>query len=486
MSASRKSGPSIGRIVATVTSVGVLGLTAVTGAVAFVGQRNYNVIPGAPIVHVNASANPVAKGQTYAPVNILVMGTDTRSGQGKQYGSASHYGGLGRSDTVLFVHIAANRKWAQVVSIPRDTTFHLPACAHAPTVITRFNAAFAGGGPLCTIKTVEQVTKMNIDHYVVVNFSGFKKVVNDLGGVPICTKVTIQDKLSGLYLSKGNHVLNGDQALGLMRARYTLGDGSDLSRITRQQVVLSSIIRKTISAGTLSNPVKATHVLGAISSTLTVDPGLANLQDAVNLGLTLQGIRPADIQFVRMPTLNNSDRATVRMSTSGIAMWATLAQDQSWPPLPKAGTKPKPGTVKTAGAPLKTPPSHIQVQVLNANGVVGAATALGNQLTAKGFVFLGAGDYKSGHQATTFVRYDPGWNESARTLAASLGGVKMVAVPGLKGTLQVVLGADNPKVIAVYVPTSTTTSPGTLPTTQQDGLPGEGITTAGAVKCITG
>jgi len=450
---------------------------------------------GDAIVHVKQSPTPKptsspspTKAQTYEPVNILVMGTDTRSGQGKGFGSATSLGGNGRSDTTLFVHIAADRKWAEVVSIPRDTTYHLPKCAKSPTTIARFNAAFAIGGPTCTIQLVEQVTKMPVDHYVVVNFMGFKKVVNDLGGVPVCATKNLSDPKvgtgynahgSGLYLKKGTTVLNGDQALALMRARYAFGDGSDLSRISRQQIVLGSIIRKTISKGTVSDPAKALKVLGALSSAITVDPGLAKLQDAVNLGLTMQGVKPANVQFVRMPTYNNSDRATVRMNTQGIEMWASLAQDKPWPALPKPKPKPTGPVATPSGKPLKTPPSHIQVQVLNGSGTVGAATTLGNSLHAQGYVFLGAGNYTSSTVKQTFIQYDPAWDESARTLSTSLGGVKMVKVKGLKGTLKVVLGSDNPKVVAVLVATP-------KPTPTYVGPQGTGITTAGKVQCLTG
>lgn len=495
MSASAKSKTPVGRIIATVAALGVLGLTAFAGTTVTVASANYNVGKGAPIIHISQSPTPKStaspsptKQQTYTPVNILVMGTDTRAGQGKGYGSAAALGGEGRSDTTLFVHVSADRKWAEVVSIPRDTTYHLPPCAKSATVINRFNAAFAVGGPQCTIQLVEQVTKMPVDHYVVVNFSGFKKVVNALGGVPVCATKNLSDPIvktsygehgSGLFLKKGTTVLNGEQALALMRARYAFGDGSDLSRISRQQIVLGSIVRKIVSKGTLSDPQKALSVLSALSSALTVDPGLAKLQDAMNFGLTLQGIKPANVQFVRMPTLNNNDRATVRMSTQGIEMWAALAKDQPWPALPKPTPKPTGPVATPSGKPLKTPPSHIQVQVLNGTSTVGAATNLGNELQAKGFVFIGAGNYKTSTVAKTFIQYDPNWDESARTLSTALGGVTMVKVPGLKGTLKVILGADKPTVTAVYVAT-----PKPKPT--YVGPQGSGITTAGKQQCLSG
>jgi LCP family protein required for cell wall assembly len=482
---------SAGRVVATVAAVGVLGLTTVTGVAATLERWNYHVHKGAAIVHISQSPTPTpsatsTKHETYSAVNILVMGTDTRTGQGKGYGSTADSSGNGHSDTTLFVHIPADRSWAEVVSIPRDTTYHLPKCAKSQHVIDRFNAAFAGGGAICTIQLIEQITKRNVDHYVVVHLNDFKKVVNVLGGVPVCTTAKISDPLTGtgaseegtnLVLQKGWTNLNGTQALQLMRARAHLGDGSDLSRISRQQIVLSAIVRKIVSKGTLENPAKAFSVLSALSSAMTTDPDLADPQKAADFGLTLRGVKPSNIQFVRMPTLPNSDRATVRMSSKAIAMWAALAQDHPWPALPKPHPKPT-GPVIPSGKPLKTLPSHIQVQVLNGTGVPGAATTLGDALHAKGFAFIGAGNYTTSTVAKTFIEYDPKWNESARTLAASLGGVQMVKVAGLKGTLKVVLGKDKPTVVAVYVATP-------KPRATYVGPQGTGVTTANKTTCIT-
>ena len=491
MNHAKKKSMSAGRIVAVVGSVGVLALTGISGAGLAAANHAYHPSAGPALPSYSGRPTPSPTStvaQTYTPLNILVMGSDTRSGKGNSaYGGTSLSSGYGHSDTVLFVHIPADRKWAEVVSIPRDTTVPMPACAQVakfglPTV-ERFNFAFYGGGPTCTAQLVEKFTGMRVDHYVSVNFAGFKQVVNDLGGVPICTKVNIHDVNAKLYLSAGNHILNGDQALGLMRARETLGDGSDLSRINRQQIVLGSIIRKTVSAGTLSDPTKALRVLGAISSSIQVDPGLVKLEDAVNLGLTLTGVSPKYVQFVRMPILLNSDHATVREAPLAQTLWSNLAADKPWPALhivsPTPSGTPHP-THKPTGPKLTTPPQNVHVLVYNANGVNGSATAYGNKLHAvDGFQILGAGDWKAGKVTTTYVRYDPNWNESALTLATAMGGVKMVPVKGLGSTLQVVLGTTQPAVVKVSVAAPTQSATATPD-------PSTGITTAGAVRCITG
>src|SRR6201994_4782865 len=173
--------------------------------------------------------------------NILIIGSDTRFGQGKGYGS-----GLvtDQSDTTMIMHIAANRQWAEVMSIPRDSYVAIPSCKEgngqmsAPHTF-KINEAYAIGnldgnhtdlGVACTIKTVEHDTGIYIDHFVVVNFTGFQNMVSALGGVEECNTQPISDPLSGLKLSAGQHLLNPTQALAYVRARYTLGDGSDPER----------------------------------------------------------------------------------------------------------------------------------------------------------------------------------------------------------------------------------------------------------------
>src|ERR1700761_5870679 len=187
--------------------------------------------------------------------NILIIGSDSRFGTHGQYG---HNLVTDQSDTMMVVHIAANRQWAEVMSIPRDSYVSIPACEMgngklSPPQQFKINEAFALGnldgnhtalGVACTIKTVEQDTGIYIDHFVVVNFTGFQNMVSALGGVEECNTQPINDPLSGLKLSAGQHLLNPTQALAYVRARYTLGDGSDLERIMRQQAFMSSLIQR--------------------------------------------------------------------------------------------------------------------------------------------------------------------------------------------------------------------------------------------------
>jgi LCP family protein required for cell wall assembly len=220
--------------------------------------------------------------------NILVIGSDTRKGQGRGYGSGAQLN-TAHSDTLLIVHIAADRQWADVMSIPRDSWVNIPACRMgngktASATEFKINEAFTLGnlygnkiklGTTCTIKTIERNTGIGIDHFVVVSFSGFKDMVNAVGGVPECNTTRINDPKSGLHLSAGHHLLTGRQALGYVRARYTLGDGSDLERITRQQAFMSALVGRVKSK--LLNPLAIYRFLDAATKSLTIDSQLGGI-----------------------------------------------------------------------------------------------------------------------------------------------------------------------------------------------------------------
>ncbi len=243
--------------------------------------------------------------------NILVIGSDTRFGQGKGYGS-----GLvtDQSDTTMIVHIAANRQWAEVMSIPRDSYVSIPACTMGNGQMSspqtfKINEAYAIGnldgnhtalGVACTMKTVEQDTGIYLDHFVVVNFTGFQNMVSALGGVEECNTQPINDPKSHLQLTAGKHLLNPKQALAYVRARYTLGDGSDLERIGRQQAFMSSLIQRVKSK--LLNPVAIYRFLDAATKSLTIDTKLGGATGLYNLASSLRSLPSNKVAFFTLPT----------------------------------------------------------------------------------------------------------------------------------------------------------------------------------------
>ncbi|MCX5524489.1 LCP family protein [Streptomyces bobili] len=236
--------------------------------------------------------------------NVLLIGSDSRAGDGNSaYGRDS---GTERSDTTILLHLSAGRRSATAVSIPRDLMVDVPACRRpdgsrsAPT-FAMFNYSFQTGGSACTIRTVEKLTDIRIDHHVVVDFHGFKKMVDALDGVEVCLKEPIRDKAARLRLPAGRVTLDGEQALGYVRARKTLGDGSDTDRMDRQQRFLGALVNKAQSNDVLLNPVKLYPVLDAATSSLTTDPDLASLRGLYELVRGLRDIPTEQVRFLTVP-----------------------------------------------------------------------------------------------------------------------------------------------------------------------------------------
>lgn len=236
--------------------------------------------------------------------NILLIGSDSRSGDNKKYGRDD--GGSQRSDTTILLHLAADRKSATAVSIPRDLMVEVPKCRTGDDKETReqftqFNSAFELGGTACTIRTVERLTGIRIDHHMVVDFNGFKDMVDAVDGVQICLKEPIDDKDARLELPAGRQTLNGEEALGYVRARKTLGDGSDTERMERQQRFLGALVNKMQSNGVLLNPTRLYPVLDAATKSLTTDSGLDSLRDLYDLVRSMRDVPTDQVQFLTVP-----------------------------------------------------------------------------------------------------------------------------------------------------------------------------------------
>ncbi|WP_395295943.1 LCP family protein [Kitasatospora hibisci] len=244
--------------------------------------------------------------------NILLIGSDDRTGANSSYGEV----GGRRSDTTILLHLAADRRHATAVSIPRDVMVTVPACekpdgTRSRPALLQFNAAFETGGPACSIRTVEQLSGIRMDHYVILDFTGFKAMVDAVDGVEVCVPQAIHDKDAKLDLAAGRQTLHGEQALGYVRARETLGDGSDTQRMGRQQQFLAALIRKVQSQDVLLNPARLWPVLDAATSSIQADGGLSSLGALYDLTQELRGIPSADVVFLtapRRPYRFDSDR----------------------------------------------------------------------------------------------------------------------------------------------------------------------------------
>lgn len=264
-------------------------------------------------------------------VNILVLGSDSRSGEENEaLGGGSSTGA--RSDTAMVVHIDAGRTAATVVSIPRDTLVTRPSCplesggSTAVSYGSMFNSAYALGGPVCAVKTVESITDVRMDHYIEIDFSGFAKLVNALGGVTVTTDEDITDDDSHLRLKAGTHHLNGKQALALARTRHGIGDGSDLGRIGLQQKLVKALLEQISTTNLLTSPAKLYSVADAITGSLTTDTGLDSLTELTSLGESLKGLSGDEVKTVTMPvvTAPSDPNRVVAKEPAASELWESL------------------------------------------------------------------------------------------------------------------------------------------------------------------
>ncbi|WP_030685188.1 LCP family protein [Streptomyces sp. NRRL B-1347] len=283
--------------------------------------------------------------------DILVLGSDSRSGKNAKYGKDE---GAARSDTAMIVHVYKGHKKASVVSIPRDTLITRPECAVKDGKTDpggerqMFNTAYEVGGPACAVKTVEKMSGIRMDHYVEVDFTGFKKLIDTLGGVDITTKQPIKDKDSHLDLPAGDHQLNGEQALGLVRTRHGVGDGSDLGRIQLQQAFIKALINRVKDIDLFSNPKKLWDLADASTSAITTDSDLDTVKDLASFAGGLKGIGAGDMKMVTLPVqYDPADRnRVIPLEEADRQVWDALRADK---PIPKSATDKSAGDKGAAG-----------------------------------------------------------------------------------------------------------------------------------------
>ncbi|WP_420369004.1 LCP family protein [Curtobacterium sp. L1-20] len=247
--------------------------------------------------------------------NILLIGSDTRVGQ---FDSADDVQGA-RNDVTMLIHISQDHQQLTAISFPRDLMVPIPACSNPETGTTypaatsaQFNTALGNGGVSCVVDTVENLTGLSIPYAGLITFDGVIEMSNALGGVDVCVADPINDTYTGLHLTAGSHNLEGSDALAFLRTRHGVGDGSDLARISSQQVFLSALLRKVTSDGTLSNPITLYKLAGAALSNMTLSDGLAQTQTLVGLAGALRGMSTANMLFVQYPVADDpADRARV-------------------------------------------------------------------------------------------------------------------------------------------------------------------------------
>jgi LCP family protein required for cell wall assembly len=379
--------------------------------------------------------------------NILVLGSDTRTGQGKGYGPSADLN-TDHSDTLLIIHIAADRKWADIMSIPRDSWVSIPACEMgngqmSSATTFKINEAFTLGnldgnktvlGVACTVKTVEADTGIRIDHFVVVNFTGFRDMVNAVGGVFECNTTPINDPLSGLHLKAGEHLLDGRQALAYVRARYTLGNGSDLERIGRQQAFMSSLVHRVKSE--LLNPIAIYHFLDAATKSLTIDQGLGGIKGLYDLAASLKSLPPSQVTFFTLPTY---PRSYVDPTDTADVMW-TQPEDSLIFQAFRDDTPVSQALLKSRPTP-RISPTAVSLNVLNGSGAGGLEYTVAAVLQQDGFKVHRTGQASSQTVTQTLIKYHAGQQEQASLLAAKVHGAALEEVAGT-GQVTLLLGSN--------------------------------------------
>jgi LCP family protein required for cell wall assembly len=358
----------------TIALAAGLALVLVLGAMAYIRlNSNITKLDVSKLLgqrpHNSAAVDPVTN---LKPLNILLIGSDTRALGTNEFGTTQEVAGA-RSDTTLLVHLSADRRSAVVISIPRDSMTRAPSNCNDPNSkvadgpIRQWNANFDLGGPACLIRTVEGNTGIFIDHFMVVDFLGFQSMVNALGSVEVCMPTAVNDPESGLHLPAGRSQVTGQQALAFVRARYNVGnDASDLGRIKRQQAFLSAIVQQATSTDLLLRPDKLFSFLDAATKSLTTDPAMGSLNALRELAQSVDGLKSSQIQFVTVPIeAYPPDHNRVQWSSAANALWKSIRDDA---PLP--GAKPGPGSIPTHTATGVTTPSSaptIEARTANSN-----------------------------------------------------------------------------------------------------------------------
>jgi LCP family protein required for cell wall assembly len=374
--------------------------------------------------HLYGNINVVSvTGLTNRPVygvqNILLLGSQTRKGQGKGFGTNPSLD-TSNSDNLLLVHLDARHTHAIILSIPRDTMVYEPGCRARPGVGTGIwgpyqsaiiDGAMNIGGPSCAVSTVKDLTGVGIDHFVMFNFNSFRAMVDAIGGVEVCVPPGgYHDPFSRLNLSGGKHLLTYDQALAYVRTRHGVsaeGDtGGDLPRIMLQQAFISSVIQKVNGQGILSNSVQLLKIADTATRALTVDQGLDSVTKLLGLARTLAHLRARHVTLITMPTVPDPNPADpgrlLPEQPQDDVIFQMITDGQRWH-----------GRLPTL------PPGRVKVRVLNGAGITGLAGQTASRLRKLGFDVTGIGDTAAA-SATTVSYSGTAQADSAYTLMTAL------------------------------------------------------------------
>lgn len=420
--------------------------------------------------------------------NFLIVGVDSRIGQNSDMGAGGTEDAAGaRSDTVMLVNIPANRERVVAVSFPRDLAITPIQCqpwnaetgaygpiwdedsqSYGPDEVwteTKLNSAYAFGGPKCLVKVIQKLSGLSINRFMAVDFAGFAKMVDAVGGVEVCSTTPLEDYELGTVLANaGRQMVDGHTALNYVRARQVTTEfNGDYGRIKRQQLFLSSLLRSLISKDVFFSLSKLNNVVNMFIDDSYVDN--IKTKDLVDLGQSIQGVNAGRITFVTVPTGITDANGNEPPRTDDMrALFDAIINDDPLPGEKNSDNSPVPGTPESAAAttepavPINEPapeapstgevvdavttdPHDVTVRVSNSTGESGLAATAANELQQHGFNVTAPDDYPGALTSTT-VFFSPGNEQAAATVASSFANPTIERVTGMGDVVRVVLGSD--------------------------------------------
>ncbi|GII90994.1 LCP family protein [Sinosporangium siamense] len=453
-----------------------LVLAGAMSSVVLMGSAVLWALPNYAASQIDSVDAGVAGSASRGAMNILLVGVDRRDNLTRREQNQLKLGrDTGRrTDTMMLVHLSEDHSKVTVVSIPRDTWTTLPDGKGDHKI----NAAYQLGGPKLTVKAVQSLTGLTVNHYVEVDVLGFIKVVDAIGGVSVCTPVPIDDPKTALNLQPGTYELDGVKALAFARTRVTAR--SDFDRIDRQQQFMSALLKQALSGDTLTSPAKLTGFITTTLNTLTVDAELS--ADLLGLANQLKGISTDDVSFATVPIADSDFRtptgesAVLLDKAAARALFQSIDADQplaapgsSASPKPPASGSPSASPTPAPSPPaLTVPPGRVTLRVLNGTAIVGLGARTKTALVGAGFLIPDKpGDTSRRDHTQTVVRYGTGQLDAARTVAAALPGSELreVEIDGI----EVIVGRDQPAVKKVTV--TGTPPPSTAPAAKATAAP---------------
>lgn len=364
-------------------------------------------------------------------LNILLLGSDSRdladSGFGEDEGGE-------RADAMVLAHVSSDSTRIDALQLPRDTLIDLPECEDTG------RGSFPGGrgmlnsaleyGPACSVAAVEKLSGVTIDHFVQMDFEGFIGMVDAMGGIDVCLPEALSDGHARLDLPAGEQSINGFEALALARTRHALAEESDIARLGHQQMVLSAIVQKATKSDVLVRPDRLYAFLDAVTSSMTVDPGLGGLTDLAGLAARVAHVPMSSVTFLTMPTVEAPEnRNRVVPTADATVIFRALADDV-------------PITLSTGDEAEPDPTDRsAPIRIFNGAGVAGLASRVGEDATAFGYSVAGLANAEATDSTAIIAADTPAAQATAQALAAELGIDVTIEVGEVDG-VHLVLGAD--------------------------------------------